>query len=138
MRILVPRAVRPVGRARTAGAAIFVAAPRALGPVEIAVIATEPSLAKAGVQGSLGTAIVARYRPIIAAPLAVPIAFAIARARQFVAPGSTIVALAEATALIEPARFIPVALAAVAIPAAPSTEVPTIAAGMAAEAPFAL
>src|SRR6266404_9804685 len=115
MRILVPRAVGPVGRARTAGAAIFVAAPRAPGTIEVAVMATEASLATAGAKGSLGTAIVARHRPVIMATLVVPIAFAVAWTRQLALPGGIIVALTEAAALIEPARFVPVALPAVAV-----------------------
>src|SRR5260221_466435 len=74
MRILVPRAVGPVGRARPAGAAIFVAAPRAPGTIEVAVMATEASLAPAGAKGSLVTALVAW---MIAAPVAIPVVIAV-------------------------------------------------------------
>src|SRR3954467_754890 len=77
MRVLVARAVRPVGRAGPAGAAIFVAAPGALGAVEVAIVAAEAAFA---------AAVIARHRAIAAAALAIPVAVAIAGSRKLLAP----------------------------------------------------
>src|SRR4051794_1509825 len=98
MGVLVPRPVRPIGRAGAAGPAIFVASPRAFGPIVIAIIAAKAALAAADSTGReelFGTAIVAGHRRIIPAALAVPVALAVAGAGQLAPPLGIIIAFAE-------------------------------------------
>src|SRR3954471_22512113 len=113
MGVLVPRPVRPIGRAGAAGPAIFVASPRAF----IAIIAAKAAFAAADSTGReelFGTAIVAGHRPIIPAALAVPVALAVAGAGQLAPPLGIIIAFAEAAAFVGAAGRVPVAPAALA------------------------